>query len=81
MGVLDIFSEYSLKIPQIYSNVLKYTRMCSNILECAQIYSNVLKYTRIYSIFPCRAGAEVLRAVRVGGRIDNPDNDEDHRDQ
>jgi hypothetical protein len=23
-GVLDIFSEYSLKIPQIYSNILEY---------------------------------------------------------
>jgi hypothetical protein len=23
-GVLDIFSEYSLKIPRIYSNILKY---------------------------------------------------------
>jgi hypothetical protein len=25
-GVLDIFSEYSLKIPQICLNILKYTR-------------------------------------------------------
>jgi hypothetical protein len=27
LGVLDIFSEYSLKIPRIYSNMLKYTRI------------------------------------------------------
>jgi hypothetical protein len=46
--VLDIFSEYSLKIPRIYSNVLE--------------------YTQIYSIFPCRAGVEVLQARRAGGR-------------
>jgi hypothetical protein len=26
-GVLDIFSEYSLKIPQIYSNMLEYTQI------------------------------------------------------
>jgi hypothetical protein len=26
-GVLDIFSKYSLKIPQIYSNILEYTRI------------------------------------------------------
>jgi hypothetical protein len=25
--ILDIFSEYSLKIPRIYSNILKYTRI------------------------------------------------------
>jgi hypothetical protein len=26
-GILDIFSEYSFKIPQIYLNMLKYTRI------------------------------------------------------
>jgi hypothetical protein len=45
LGVLDIFSKYSLKIPRIYLNMLE--------------------YIRIYSIFPCRAGAEVLRARRA----------------
>jgi hypothetical protein len=54
-GVLDILSKYSLKIPQIYSNMLKYTR----------IYSNILGYTRI---FPCQASAKVYQAKRVGGR-------------
>jgi hypothetical protein len=32
-SVLDIFSTYSLKIPQIYSNMLEYTRIYSNILD------------------------------------------------
>jgi hypothetical protein len=32
-GVLDIFSEYSLKIPRIYSNMLEYIRIYSNILN------------------------------------------------
>jgi hypothetical protein len=27
LGILDIFSEYSLKIPRIYSNMLEYTRI------------------------------------------------------
>jgi hypothetical protein len=30
-GVLDIFFEYSLKIPRIYSNMLEYTQIYSNI--------------------------------------------------
>jgi hypothetical protein len=37
---------------------LKITRICLNMLE----------YTRI---FPCRAGTEVYRARRAGGRTDN----------
>jgi hypothetical protein len=32
-GVLNIFFEYSLKMPRIYSNMLEYTRIYSNILE------------------------------------------------
>jgi hypothetical protein len=32
-GVLNIISEYSIKIPQIYSNMLKYTRIYS-IFPC-----------------------------------------------
>jgi hypothetical protein len=28
----------------------------------------MLEYTRIYSIFPCQAGAEVLRARRAGAQ-------------
>jgi hypothetical protein len=35
----------------------------------------MLEYTRIYSIFPYRAGAEVLQARqagKAGGRTDNP---------
>jgi hypothetical protein len=59
LGVLDIFSEYSLKIPRIYLNMLKYSR----------IYSNILEYTQI---FPCRAGAEVYQARQAGRRTDNP---------
>jgi hypothetical protein len=31
LGVLDIFSKYSLKIPQIYSNMLEYARIYLNI--------------------------------------------------
>jgi hypothetical protein len=42
LSILDIFSKYSFKIPQIYS------------------------------IFPCWAGVEVLRARRAGGRTNNP---------
>jgi hypothetical protein len=30
-SILDIFSKHSLKIPQIYSNMLEYTRIYSNI--------------------------------------------------
>jgi hypothetical protein len=30
-GVLNIFFEYSLKMPRIYSNMLEYTRIYSNI--------------------------------------------------
>jgi hypothetical protein len=37
-------------------------------LKIPQIYLNMLEYTRIYSIFPCRAGAEVLRARQASGR-------------
>jgi hypothetical protein len=33
LSVLDIFSKYSLKIPRIYSNMLKYTRIYS-IFPC-----------------------------------------------
>jgi hypothetical protein len=32
-GILDILSEYSLKIPRIYLNMLKYTQIYSNILD------------------------------------------------
>jgi hypothetical protein len=41
-GVLDIFFEFSLKIPRIYSNMLEYARICSNMLEYARICSNIL---------------------------------------
>jgi hypothetical protein len=50
-GVLNIFSKYSLKIPQIYSNILKYAR----------IYLNILKY------FPVgRARRSTERGRQVG---------------
>jgi hypothetical protein len=64
LGVLDIFFEYSLKVPQIHSNMLEYTRIYSNILE--------------YFLIGCarRSTGQGGRASGPGGRasghIDNP---------
>jgi hypothetical protein len=55
-GVLDMFSKYSLKIPQIYSNMLEYARICLNILE----------YTRYFLV------GRVPRSYGRGGRAGGP---------
>jgi hypothetical protein len=63
-NILEIFSKYSLKIPQIYSNMLKYTQICSNILKYAQIYSNIFLSGRREGL----SGVKGRRAVRAGRR-------------
>jgi hypothetical protein len=55
-GLLDIFSEYSLKIPQIYSNMLEYTR----------IYSNISLSGGCGGLPGERAGKRAVQAVRAG---------------
>jgi hypothetical protein len=57
-GVLNIFFEYSLKIPWIYSNMLEHTR----------IYSNTSLSGRRGGL----SGEAGRRVVWAGGRIDNP---------
>jgi hypothetical protein len=57
-GVLNIFSEYSFKIPRIYSNMLEYT----------QIYSNI-SLSGGYGGLPGEASE---RSRQVGRRTNNP---------